>query len=188
MGSIPLPETVDLSHHLNTLSKSRHPSPLKDLIRYMGVEGMIGLAGGLPHPSYFPFQNLSLDTSIPSGLSKTAEQAKAPSLNLTISKLPSPDSSNNLASFLQYGTANGNTALLSWLKEFTKKVFQPARHDFEVLVNSGNTDAWGKIMRLLCEPGELILCEEFTYPTAQATWTPLGCRAVSSCLPPIVEI
>lgn len=41
-----LPEAIDLSHHVNTKSKSRHPSPLKDIIKYMGVDGMISLAGG----------------------------------------------------------------------------------------------------------------------------------------------
>lgn len=41
-----LPEAVDLSHHVNTLSKSRHPSPLKDIIKFMAVDGMISLAGG----------------------------------------------------------------------------------------------------------------------------------------------
>lgn len=38
---------VDLSHHINVKSKSRHPSPLKDIIRYMSQDGMISLAGGV---------------------------------------------------------------------------------------------------------------------------------------------
>lgn len=38
--------TVDLSHHINAKSKARHPSPLKDIIKFMGEDGMISLAGG----------------------------------------------------------------------------------------------------------------------------------------------
>lgn len=38
---------VDLSHHINAKSKGRHPSPLKDIIKFMGYEGMISLAGGM---------------------------------------------------------------------------------------------------------------------------------------------
>jgi uncharacterized protein YutE (UPF0331/DUF86 family) len=38
--------TMDLSHHINTKSKARHPSPLKDIIKFMGQDGMISLAGG----------------------------------------------------------------------------------------------------------------------------------------------
>lgn len=39
--------TIDLSHHINAKSKARHPSPLKDMVRLMGHEGMISLAGGM---------------------------------------------------------------------------------------------------------------------------------------------
>jgi hypothetical protein len=37
---------MDLSHHINAKSKARHPSPLKDIIKFMGQDGMISLAGG----------------------------------------------------------------------------------------------------------------------------------------------
>jgi aromatic amino acid aminotransferase I len=37
---------MDLSHHINTKSTARHPSPLKDIIKFMGQDGMISLAGG----------------------------------------------------------------------------------------------------------------------------------------------
>lgn len=46
MGSVPQAASVDLSHHINAKSKARHPSPLKDIVKYMGYEGMISLAGG----------------------------------------------------------------------------------------------------------------------------------------------
>jgi aromatic amino acid aminotransferase I len=45
------------------------------------------------------------------------------------------------------------------------------------LLHGGNTDAWCKVVRLLCEPGDTILCEEHTYPSAQALWIPMGCKA-----------
>lgn len=38
--------SMDFSHHINAKSKARHPSPLKDIIKYMEHEGMISLAGG----------------------------------------------------------------------------------------------------------------------------------------------
>lgn len=44
-------------------------------------------------------------------------------------------------------------------------------------MNCGNTDAWCKVVRLLCEPGDFILCEQYTYPSAQALWIPMGCTA-----------
>lgn len=50
MGSINLDSTkVDLSHHINARSKARHPSPLKEIIKFMGHDGMISFAGGISH-------------------------------------------------------------------------------------------------------------------------------------------
>lgn len=37
---------MDLSHHINKRSRARHPSPLKDIIKYMNYDGMISFAGG----------------------------------------------------------------------------------------------------------------------------------------------
>lgn len=51
MGSVPLTDCVDFSHHLNRKSKARHPSPLKDIIKFMSHDGMISLAGGMFAPS-----------------------------------------------------------------------------------------------------------------------------------------
>jgi hypothetical protein len=39
--SHPPPKAIDLGHHVNTLSKSRHPSPLKDILKYMYQDGMM---------------------------------------------------------------------------------------------------------------------------------------------------
>lgn len=41
----------------------------------------------------------------------------------------------------------------------------------------GNTDGWSKVVGLLVEDGDHILCEEFTYPSSQALWVPLGSLA-----------
>ncbi len=35
-----LPKAKDLSHHLNTLSRNRSPSSLKELYKYMNIKGM----------------------------------------------------------------------------------------------------------------------------------------------------
>lgn len=42
-----LPNAIDLGHHVNAHSKARHPSPLKDILRFMAYDGMVSLAGGL---------------------------------------------------------------------------------------------------------------------------------------------
>ena len=83
----------------------------------------------------------------------------------------------NLSTALQHGSGTGDVLLRNWAREFTQKVFQPAYADWDILLNSGNTDAWCKIVRLLCEPGDVILVEKHTYPSSQSLWIPMGCQA-----------
>lgn len=64
--------------------------------------------------------------------------------------------------------STGLPPLQAFIKEFTAKVFQPAYANFDTLLNAGSTDAWSKICTLLCERGDGILCEEWTYPSALA--------------------
>jgi aromatic amino acid aminotransferase I len=57
-------------------------------------------------------------------------------------------------------------------------VYKPARDDFQLLLSSGSTDAWAKVVQLLCEPGDYILVEQFVYPSAQHVYIPMGCKGV----------
>jgi DNA-binding transcriptional MocR family regulator len=72
------------------------------------------------------------------------------------------------------GNCTGNAQLRQWCLEFTQKVHQPLYKDIETLLHPGNTNAWSKVVGLLCEEGDYILCESYTYPSAQAMWIPLG--------------
>ncbi|OJJ76707.1 hypothetical protein ASPBRDRAFT_118009 [Aspergillus brasiliensis CBS 101740] len=154
-----LPTAVDLGHHINSRSRARHPSPLKDIIRFMAVDDMVSLAGGLPHPSFFPFHTVTVTASGPTVKKSTC------SLELPLEEI------------LQYGSGAGHPQLRSWCREFTQRVHQPAYADWEVLLHPGNTNAWSKVVGLLCEPDDYILCESYTYPSAQAFWIPLGNKA-----------
>lgn len=173
MGSLDndsLTQDFDLSHHINKKSKARHPSPLKDIIKYMGYEGMISFAGGLPHPSMFAFEDASFRARQPSGSSDLQTH--------TVTRDKGDVQAMGMLEALQYGAGTGDISLRKWVLDFTKQVYQPAREDFEILLNAGNTDGWNKVVGLLCEEGDMILCEEHTYPSAQALWVPLGCEAV----------
>ncbi|KAH8593854.1 pyridoxal phosphate-dependent transferase [Bisporella sp. PMI_857] len=152
-------KAIDMSHHVNTHSKSRPPNFLKGIIQYMSYGGMVSLAGGLPHPSLFPFQSANIQT-----FPHSAEAR--------------PDQLISLASALQYGSGSGDASLVKWAHDFTKKVFKPAYGDWEILLHNGNTDGWAKIVRLLCEPGDYILTERHTFSSSQSVWIPMGIRAV----------
>ncbi|KAH8753174.1 pyridoxal phosphate-dependent transferase [Hyaloscypha sp. PMI_1271] len=169
--------SVDLRHHLNAHSKARHPSPLKDIIKFMGCDGMVSLAGGLPHPSLFPFQSAIIQT-YPYDKNLSTPEVEKIGNELLITEDESSQQLLSLSKALQYGSGTGDQSLRGWAREFTNTVFKPACSDFEILLNCGNTDGWNKIVRMLCEPGDFILVEQYTYPSAQALWIPMGCVGV----------
>lgn len=75
------------------------------------------------------------------------------------------------------GSGAGNRQLVELAKELTETVHAPPC-DYECLLHPGNTNAWAKVVGLLCEENDFVLVEEFTYPSAQALWIPLGIKAV----------
>ncbi|KAG7446629.1 PLP-dependent transferase [Guyanagaster necrorhizus] len=170
-------EAIDLRHHLNTLSVSRAPSPLKDIMSYMAIDGMVSLAGGLPHPSLFPF--VDLEANVYSSNVDLHSITSRELIHLTIRKDDRNDGQVlDLSTSLQYSSCTGLPWLLNYTRELTRTVFRPAYKNFEVLLNEGSTAAWNKVVNLLCEMGDFIFVEKQTYPSAQALWIPMGCHGV----------
>lgn len=83
-----------------------------------------------------------------------------------------------LANYHHAAGGTGDANLTNFCHAFVKEVYKPARDDFQVLLSSGSTDAWAKVVQLLCEPGEHILVEQFVYPSAQSFYIPMGCKGV----------
>ncbi|KAF5558711.1 Aromatic amino acid aminotransferase [Fusarium phyllophilum] len=162
---------IDLSHHINVKSKARQPSPLKDIIRFMGKDGMISLAGGLPHPSLFPVERAIFECQPP----HTEPSVETPLVSLDLGRDPN-SSKLDLTEFLQYGSGAGNQKLVSLARELTEHMHAPPC-EHEYLLHPGNTNAWSKVVGLLCEDNDYVIVDEFTYPSAQAMWIPLGIRA-----------
>jgi aromatic amino acid aminotransferase I len=206
--ALELPNSIDLSHHLSSLAKNRQSSALKDLYRYAARPGMIGLAGGLPNPEIFPFLELSAQVYTHDALSITPATAnvdggaeahdaqsmvkkqsflswlfgkKSTTETITIGKQPASASplDINLNTLLQYSSAQGHPALQAFIREFVSKVYQPAFADWDVLLNIGSTMAWSQVVFMLLEPGDGVLYEEWSYPGAMNTASPLPTHKVS---------
>jgi aromatic amino acid aminotransferase I len=171
------PMAVDLSHHLSLLARSRHPSPLKDLIRYMGVKGIISFAGGLPAADFFPMHSLSASL-YPADTVLDPENPSPPdaSVDFTIPRRAAAPA-YDIERGLQYVGGRGLTDLETPIRALTEKVWPPAYADWDVLLNNGSTDGWIKILTLLVESGDYIICDSQIYPSAQAGFVPMGVKA-----------
>ncbi|KAG8956190.1 hypothetical protein FRC04_004266 [Tulasnella sp. 424] len=193
----------DLSHHLSDLAKNRKPSPLKQLAKYMMKPGVLSLAGGMPHPEYFPFDTLSAkvlahdsyDTKYTESNPTSSSHADGPldwfwsliglggsskkrTEDITVPKYRPQLTDNQLAIALQYGTSQGIIPLQKFVSEFTHKVFKPYLPTTSTTITTGNTDAWSRIVEAFCNKGDGLLVEEWSYPTALFASRPHGVAPV----------
>lgn len=67
---------------------------------------------------------------------------------ITVPKYPATKDDVNLATALQYGTANGLPQLQKFIKNFVEQVYQPAYADWTILVHTGNTDGYVRVLSL----------------------------------------
>ncbi|CDZ98639.1 Aromatic amino acid aminotransferase and related proteins [Phaffia rhodozyma] len=186
-----LENAVDMSHHLSTLAKERRSSPLKSFAKYMFDPTVRSLAGGLPNEAYFPFETLSATTMhpdiyAPMGIEPGKAKSWLASLLgksldfIEVPKYAKKQGGLQLKNGLQYGAASGFQILSDFLTEWTKLAVPPAYANWEVLLCDGSTDAFHKVVELLCEKGDGILVESSTYPSALETGWPMGVRPVTT--------
>lgn len=75
------------------------------------------------------------------------------------------------------GSGQGNAKLIQWCKTLTDKLHAPPA-PYDCILHPGNTNAWAKVVGLLCEDNDFVIVEEYTYPSAQAYTISLGIKAV----------
>ncbi|KAL9063278.1 MAG: hypothetical protein Q9157_008321 [Trypethelium eluteriae] len=210
-GDDRLPEPKDLSHHLSYATRNRAPSAMKQFYKYFAIPGIGQLAGGLPNTYYFPFDTLEAKSALPerwkptpnnpvdppseqlasiSLAPKSSKEKQSPSSNVVVPHFSSqvdPLRKIDLASALQYGTAQGYPPLYYFIREFARNNMHP-NHRYrggpEIILTCGSTDGFSKaIMALsnewsphrdLVQDREGLLCEEFAYMGAIQSARPRG--------------
>ena len=167
----------DTSSHLSKLARNRKESPLKTLFKYLRP-GMGALAGGMPSPAYFPIETLAAHVPKSDALLKNTFLSTTSGDNIYIPKYPTSDPIN-LSTLLQYGQATGLPKLNEFLREFTLRAHKPAYKGWGILMSCGNTDTLNKTFQMLLEPGSSVIVEEYTYPSALASFEPYGAVPVA---------
>ncbi|KAF5393629.1 hypothetical protein D9757_000057 [Collybiopsis confluens] len=192
-NNILLDDAINLSHHLSDVARARQISPLKRMQKYIGKPGLISLAGGLPSPEYFPFASISGQVLVPDSFPLKITDEK-PSLSwiwnllpwsnkerttsFTVPKYSRQTGDLSLETGLQYSLAKGLPQLDQILHEFVSKIFQPGYSNWTTLVHTGNTDGWSKVVQTILNPGDGLLCSEWTYPSAMANAMPYNIKYV----------
>ncbi|KAL9060924.1 MAG: hypothetical protein Q9162_000368 [Coniocarpon cinnabarinum] len=206
--SQPLSPPKDLWHLLSKETQNRQASNIKQFYKYFSIPGIGQLAGGLPSPNYFPFDDLISDAAVPDRFTPTPNKPVDPPTSLSdhlnsIKLSPDPASSRllvphesgdpdrtrkvDLATALQYGTAEGYPPLRQWLLRFVQEHMHPNipyAGGPNIVLTCGSTDGFSKCMQLINNTWiegrdapterEGLLCEEYAYMGAIQMARPRG--------------
>jgi kynurenine/2-aminoadipate aminotransferase len=145
---------------LTRRSQLRQPSAIRALQPLLRRPGVISLGGGMPNPSTFPLEGLSLRVRGGAEVSLSASEATAA---------------------LQYSDTNGLPRLVQQLSELSRHFHGSAAAqaaEQSILVTTGSQDALTKAFEMVLEEEDALLLEEFTYSGSLAFLKPWGCRLV----------
>ncbi|OJJ95432.1 hypothetical protein ASPACDRAFT_1876164 [Aspergillus aculeatus ATCC 16872] len=184
---------LDLSHHLSAVTKRRENSLVKSLYKYMIRPNVDNMAGGLPNASYFPYETLEATVAHPQRFAVTTTtgngDARATDRMVVPKETPQANTLHKIdvATALQYGTAEGLPALATFVREFAREHLHPNvpyAGGPATLLTTGATDGLSKAVEAFTtawdprrdwiNQREGVLCEEFVFMNAIQTFQPRG--------------
>ncbi|XP_052760956.1 kynurenine/alpha-aminoadipate aminotransferase, mitochondrial-like [Mya arenaria] len=153
--------TMDYSSFFNKLTMKRRPSPLWELHDSLNIDASyVLMASGMPNPDVFPLKSMEL--TLPEGTKVEIGQ-------------------RDLHIGLQYQSTRGLAELITFITSLVKRLHDPPTWNIPgcsgahcITTSCGAQDGLYKTLELLLEDGDIILSEEFTYPSMIGTSRPFG--------------
>ncbi|KAE8308452.1 L-kynurenine/alpha-aminoadipate aminotransferase [Aspergillus transmontanensis] len=155
----PKPLSKSMQHHFSTESRGFSGSSLKKLSARLNGRKVISLGTGRPTADFYPWESLTFRGIVPHPTTSSATDVKTAEYTVT-----KHSDIYNLSNGLNYGPTVGSSSLIRFLTEHVEIVHHPSYAD------------WSIAFRILCNRGETVLAERFTYPGAIEGAKLLGLR------------
>jgi aromatic amino acid aminotransferase I len=165
-----------LTDYLSVESKSRKPSSLKDAAKFLKNPGLISLGGGLPCAENFPLEEISIKLPTPPHFSEQETRDTGTVVTAGKYDVSQGKSVYDLGIALNYGLGSGSAQMIRFVTEHTEIVCNPPYADWHCALSVGSTSALEQTFRMLCERGDYVLSEEYTFASAVETAAPLGMK------------
>ena len=146
------PQSKSVAHLFSHECQNFGGSRLKQLAAQAGSPSIIRLGAGRPNPDLYPWSSAAF-TLTPAA--QTVESLK---------RMHAREDAYGLAVALNYGTSGGSPLLVRFLTEHTEIMHDPPYSDWGVCVTCGSTSSMEVALRMFCNPGDSVLCEDHTYP------------------------
>lgn len=163
---------------LSEESKSRTGSTLKETAKYLATPDLISLGGGLPSSQYFPFESMDVRVPVPPNFTEKQTAATGQDLHMGKYDYANGKSLYDIHIAFNYGQATGSAQLLRFVTEHTEIVHDPPYADWNCCLTAGSTSSLDMALRMLCNRGDCILGEEYTFVAAVETANPMGIDVV----------
>ncbi len=134
---------------LSSRAKRRTPSPIRELVPLMGLDGMISLGGGYPNPQTFAFTGVRLDT------------CDGEAIDI---------SGADLLAATQYGPTDGLPELLDLLRQWQRHKDGVDLSAVGLITLNGSQEGLYMVADALLDPGDAVVVSEPTYPGALAAF------------------
>ena len=134
---------MEIQDRLAERAKDKAPSPIRELQRYLKIEGMISLGGGYPNPDTFVFDKLQIHFKDGHEIEVTGKE---------------------LTSASQYGPSDALPNLKQELQKWHKFKDGVELKDDQIVVLNGCQEGLFIMAYLFQNPGERIIMSEPSYP------------------------
>ncbi|RSM03852.1 hypothetical protein CDV31_010318 [Fusarium ambrosium] len=170
------PKAKRWDHVLSKESAERVGNFLKYAASFLGLPGMISLGGGLPSSEYFPWDELHFKVPPAGQFSEKNLHEHGVLLKAGKHDQAREESEFDIATAFNYGQGHGSAQLLRWITEHTELVHDPPYSDWACTMTLGSTSSLDFAFRMLTQPGDYIVSEEYTFSTAVESGTPMGIK------------
>eukprot|EP00879_Flechtneria_rotunda_P000651 GHRR01000765.1.p1 GENE.GHRR01000765.1~~GHRR01000765.1.p1 ORF type:complete len:584 (+),score=193.54 GHRR01000765.1:499-2250(+) len=178
----PRVHTVDWEQRWSNEARRKQLPSLHGIVsKFSGTQGMICMHGGIPPADSFPF------TFFIGGMCDLGGDANGPHAPYGAETLAVTDPDLVTAAQQYNMHAQGHPPLVNWAKEMVTSLHDPATFaatngsqapiGMEIVITQGSSAALEALFRMLLEPGDPVLLEEYTYAhVVEAHLLPMGCE------------
>ncbi|KAF7557452.1 hypothetical protein G7Z17_g655 [Cylindrodendrum hubeiense] len=170
------PKARRLDHHFSLDSTEQVSSPLKDSSRSArdpSKPPIITLGTARPAPHFFPWTSLSMEGLPHNHFAKVGADSAPVSMGSI-----NGENAYNLSIAMSYGYSAGSPQVLRFATEHVELVHNPPYDDWECCITCGTTSAMEIAFRVLCNRGDWVLLEGYTYPGTIAAANAQGLRTM----------
>ncbi|KAF2484258.1 aromatic amino acid aminotransferase [Neohortaea acidophila] len=168
------PHAKNWDHHFSLEASSRRVSTLKSSAKTPQAD-VISLGVGRPASEFYPWQSMIMPGATDSHGTRTEANQGDAALPMICTQ---GESAFDLRTALDYGPSKGLAPLLRFVHQHTKLMHNPQYINWDVSLTCGATSAIEILLRMLCDRGDSILMEEYTYTGAMEAARPLGLNLV----------